>query len=58
VTENDVTSPQLTGSDLEVTSFDRKSPEVAVKGRKLMYHVPFTSYKAVSRRWRESCDEK
>jgi len=26
VTRNDVTWPQVTGSDLEVTSFDRKSP--------------------------------
>jgi len=113
VTGNDVTWFQVTGSDLEVTSFDRKSPwsvcrgpktcvfcafdflqgcssqeeavtwpditsrdlrwqevirkwrhltgshmEVAVEGRKLVYTVRLTSYKAVARRRRQSRDRK
>jgi len=41
-----------------VTSFDRKSLEVAVEGRKLKYTVHFTSYKAVARSGRESGDRK
>ena len=57
MTGNDVTSPQVT-SDPEVTSFDEKSLEVAVEGRKLAYTVHFTSYKAVARRRRQSCDRK
>jgi len=57
VTQNDVTSPQVTGSDPEKTSFDLKSPEVAVEGRKLTYTVHFTSYKAVARR-RQPRDSK
>jgi len=58
VTGNDVTWPHLTGSDPEVTSFDRKSREVAVVGRKLAYTVNFASYKAVARRRRQSRDGK
>ena len=50
MTGNDVTWPQVTGSDSEVTSFDRKSLEVAVEGRKLAYTVRVTSHKAVARR--------
>jgi len=113
VTGNDVTWPQVTGSDPEVTSFDRKSPgrecrrpktgayctfhflqgcssqeeavtwqemtsrdlmwpevtrkwhhftgshlEVAIKGRKLVNTVHFTSCKAVPHRRRQSPDRK
>jgi len=47
----------VTGSDPEVTSLDRKSPEVAVEGLKLAYTVHFASYKAVARR-RQSRDRK
>ena len=56
MTANDVTSPQVTESDPEVTSFDRKSPEGTVEGRKLTYTVRFTSYKAVARRRMRSRD--
>jgi len=38
----------VTGSGLQVTSFDRKSPKVAVEGLKLLYTVNFTYYKAVA----------
>ena len=58
MTGNDVTWPQVTGSDSEVTSFDRKSLEVAVDGWKLPYTVRFISYKAVARRRRQSHDRK
>jgi len=58
VTGNDVTLPHVTGSDLEVTSFDRKSFGSAVEGGKLGYTVHFTFYKAVARSWRESRDRK
>jgi len=34
VTGNDVTRPQVTGSDMEVTSFDRKSPGSGCRGPK------------------------
>jgi len=44
----------MTGSDPEVTSFDRKSPKMAVESRKLAYTVHFTSYKAVGRRRKQS----
>jgi len=49
VTGNHVTRPQVTASDMEVTSFGRKSLEAAVEGCKLAYTVHFTSYKTVSR---------
>jgi len=48
----------MTGIDPEVTSFDRKSPEVVVEGRKLSYSVRFISYKAVDCRKRKSRDRK
>jgi len=54
VTGNDVTWPQVTGNDPEVTSFDHKSPRVAGEGQKLAYTVHFTSYRAVARRRRHS----
>ena len=57
MTGNDVTSPQVT-SDPEVTSFDEKSLEVAVEGRKLAYTVHFTSYRAATPRRRQSRDKK
>ena len=41
-----------------MTSFDQKLTEVAVEGRKLVYNVRFTSYKALSRRRRQSRDRK
>ena len=40
----------MTGSDPEVTSFDRKSLDAVGEGGKLTYTVHFTSYKAVVRR--------
>ena len=49
MTGNDVTSPQVTTSDPEVRSFDRKL-KVAVEGGKLAYTVHLTTYKAVFRR--------
>jgi len=52
VTQNDVTWPQVTGNDPEVTSLDRSHQKVAVEGRKLAYTVHFTSYKVVAHsRW-------
>jgi len=42
-----LTWPQVTGYSFEMTSFHRKSPVVAVEGRKLAYTVHFTFYKAV-----------
>jgi len=50
MTGNDVTLPQVTGSDPEVTSFHLKSLEVAVEGRKLRFCVRLSSYMAVTRR--------
>ena len=58
MTGNDVTSLKMTGSDQQVTSFDHKSPGVAVEGRKRAYTVNLTSYKAVARRRRQSRDRK
>jgi len=49
VTGNDVTWPQVTESDPEVTSFDRKSPGMAVEGQKQTYTLSYTSCKAVAR---------
>jgi len=43
---NDGTLPQVTGSDPEVTSFDRKSPGSGCRRLKVKYTVSFTSYKA------------
>jgi len=43
MTGNDVTSPQVTGSDPEVTSFVGSQLEVAVEGRTLANTVHFTS---------------
>ena len=48
VTGNDVAEPQVTGSCLEVTSFDRKSPGSGCRKPKLSWSVRFTSYKAVT----------
>jgi len=39
VTGIDITLPQVTGSDPEVTSFYRKSPGSGLEGRKLAYTV-------------------
>jgi len=48
----------VTESDPEVMSFDRKSPEVAVEGRKLAYAVHFTSCRAVAGWSRQSRNRK
>ena len=58
MTANDITSPEVTGSDPEMTSSERSHLEVAVEGRKLAYTVCFTAYKAVDSRRRHSCDRK
>jgi len=58
VTENEVTSPQVTGTDLEGHHLTGSDLEAAVEGRKLAYTVHFTTYKAVSCRRRESRDGK
>jgi len=57
VTENGVTSPQVTGRDPEVSHLTGSHLDVAV-GRKLEYTVHFTFYKAVSRSRRQSHDRK
>jgi len=54
----DVTRPQVTGSNPEVTPFDRNLLEVTVEGQKLAYTVHFTSSKAVAGRRRQSRDSK
>jgi len=63
--EEAVTCQEMTSRDLrwpevtrKVTSFDRKSPGVAVECRKLTNTVRFTSYKAVARRRRQSRGRK
>jgi len=58
MTGNDVTWPQVTESDPEVTSFDWSLLEVAVEGRKVTYTVRFTCYKTVARSRRQSRDRK
>jgi len=58
MTGNDVTLPHMTGSDLEVTSFERSHLEVGVEGRKPTYTVRLTTYKAVARRRKPSRDRK
>ena len=55
---NDVTSPQLTGSDPDVTSFHASHLDMAVKCRKLAYDMRFASYKAVARRKTQSSHKK
>jgi len=52
VTGNYFSLPQITESDLKVTSFDRKSPG---GDGKLTYTVHFTLYKAVARSKMQSC---
>jgi len=54
VTRNDVTSPQVTGSYPEVTSFDCKLPGSNCRKPKHTYCVHFTSYKGVARKRRQS----
>jgi len=48
VTEYDVTGPQVTESDPEVTSFDLQSEGSGCGRPKTPYSVNFTSYKAVA----------
>jgi len=52
VTGNDETLPHKSGSDPEVTSFDRSHLEAALEGLKVAY----TSYKAVACRRRQLRD--
>jgi len=51
VTENDVTRPQVTGSDPEVRSFDQEVTWKLLDKDKLAYTEHFTCYKAAAR-WR------
>ena len=50
MTGNDVTSPNVTASDPEVTPFARSHLEVAVESRKLGFCVHLSSSRAVTRR--------
>jgi len=45
MTGNDVTGPQVSGSDWEVTSLDHKSPGSGLRRQNLTYTAHFTSYK-------------
>jgi len=54
LTGNDEAWLQVTVSDPEKTSLDRKSPGSCLEGKKLAYTVHFTSYKAVTCRRRQS----
>jgi len=63
--EEGVTWQGMTSRDLRWPEFTRKCRhltgshlKVAVEGQKLAYTVHFTSYKAVGRRRRQSCDRK
>jgi len=58
VTGNDVMSPQVTGRDPEVTSFDWKSPGSGCRRPKIPYTVHFATYEAVAHRRRQSRDRK
>jgi len=55
VTVNDVTWPQVTGCDPQVT-FDRKSPRSGYRRPKTRVSVHFTSYNAVASSTRHSCE--
>jgi len=55
---NDVTWPQVTGSDRKWCHLTGSHLEVAVKGQELACTVHFTSFKAVARRKRQSRDRK
>jgi len=48
MTANDVTRPQVAGSDPEVMSFDRKSPGSGCRRPKTCVYCAFTSYKTSS----------
>jgi len=60
VTENNVTSPQVTGSEPEVMSFNRKWPRSGCRRLKtsILFLFVFMLYKAVARRRRQSRDRK
>jgi len=58
VAGNVVTWSQVTESDLNATSFERKSFGAVVEGRKLAYTLHFTLYKAVACGRRQSHDRK
>jgi len=58
VTWNDVTLPQVTGSDPEVTSLTVSKLGLTVEARKLEYTLSVTSYKAVAPMGRQSRDRK
>ena len=52
MTGNDVTWPEVTGSDPEVTSFDQKSPGSGCSRPEIKFWVRLRSYMAVTpRRW-------
>ena len=48
MTKNDVTWPEVTGSDPEVTSFHQKTPGVAVETLYVKFYVRLSSYRAVT----------
>jgi len=50
--------PQMTGSELDVTSFNQKSHESGCRGPKTGITVHFTSYKVVARKRRPSRDRR
>ena len=50
MTGNDVTYPHVAGSELEVTSFDQKSPGGGVEGLSVKFGGRFRSYRTVTRR--------
>jgi len=56
-TENYVTWPQVSGSDLEVTSFDRKSPGSGYRNHETHVYCTF-HFKAVAQGGRQSRDRK
>ena len=58
VTENDLTGPEVTGSDPEVTSFGGSQLEVAVEGLVVKFWVHLSSYMAVTHRRWQSRDRK
>ena len=57
MTEIDVTSPEVTGSNPDVTSFDRKSPGIDCRRPKTGVYCTF-HFMAVASRRRQSRDGK
>jgi len=58
VSGNDVTSPHVTESDPEVTSFDRKLPGSGCRRPKTGVYCTFHFLQGLSRRRRQSRDRK